>query len=62
MTQDCSITLLLSPTKTNVMTTNVFQRATTVTGTDIPSGPGIEELPVKSTDHTENTECLEIIG
>ena len=44
MTQDCSITLFLSPTKTTVMTTTVFQRATTVTGTDTTSGPGIEEL------------------
>ena len=32
MTQDCSITLFLSPTKTNVMTTTVFQRATTLLG------------------------------
>ena len=32
MTQDCSITRLLSPTKTHVMTTNVFQRATTLLG------------------------------
>ena len=52
MTQDCSITLLLSPTKTNVMTTNVFQRATTSLGLILHRVQEQKNYPVKSTDHT----------
>ena len=52
MTQDCSITLLLSPTKTNVMTTNVFQRATTLLGLILHRLQEQKNYPVKSTDQT----------
>ena len=52
MTQDCSITLLLSPTKTTVMTTNVFQRASTSLGLIPHRVQEQKNYPVKSTDHT----------
>ena len=47
MTQDCSITLLLSPTKTTV-----FQRATTSLGLILHRVQEQKNYPVKSTDHT----------
>ena len=47
MTQDCSITLLLSPTKTTV-----FQRATTLLGPILHRVQEQKNYPVKSTDHT----------
>ena len=47
MTQDCSITLLLSPTKTTV-----FQRATTLLGLILHRVQEQKNYPVKSTDHT----------
>ena len=52
MTQDCSITLFLSPTKTNVMTTTVFQRASTLLGLIPHRLQEQKNYPVKSTDHT----------
>ena len=52
MTQDCSITLLLSPTKTTVMTTTVFQRAATLLGLILHRVQEQKNYPVKSTDHT----------
>ena len=47
MTQDCSITLLLSPTKTTV-----FQRASTLLGLILHRVQEQKNYPVKSTDHT----------
>ena len=47
MTQDCSITLLLSPTKTTV-----FQRAPQLLGLILHRLQEQKNYPVKSTDHT----------